>query len=259
FRAHACLKLVLAQQPANISFCMCHMMDHEDPAGVALFLKYGADPNLLIERGAGEIRGLRPLHFAILRNRSPGVARILLQGGADPRLPSGAGFTPYAFALVLGRRGIAAELRRHGGATELSPKEQFLAACSAGRNADAKRLLRVNPALATTLSAREQALLPMAAGEGRLPAVKTMLALGFPIDAPGAWGGTAIHQAAWAGHIEGVRYLMKQGASLTCRQCFGGDVLQTAKHGMAHARHTNGPAIVQMLTRALRRRKRRKS
>jgi len=251
FPSHDCLKLVLARKPENISFCMCHKMDQEDPAGVGVFLKYGADPNFLIERGANDLHGLRPLHFAILRNRSPKTVRVLLHGGADPLLPSSAGVTPYAFAMILGRRQIAAELRRHGGATALSPKEQFLAACSAGKTTEANRLVRADPTLTKSLTPHERALLPLLAGEGNFPAVRVMLATGFPIDTPGPWGGSAIHQAAWAGHVPIVRFLLKRGASLTCKQCFGGEVLQTAIHGATHAGHPHGPAIVRLIKRAL--------
>ena len=122
---------------------------------MAVFLKYGADPNLMIERGAGEILSV-PAAFAILRNRSAKVVRVLLRGGADPLLPSSAGVTPYAFAMVLGRRQIAAELQRHDGAIALSPKEQFLAACSVAKTKDAKRLLHANANLVKSLTPHEQ-------------------------------------------------------------------------------------------------------
>ncbi len=101
-----CLELLLTHNPPpeSISACMFHKMDFEDLPGLKLFLKHGADPN--IESPYGR-QGFRPLHWAILRNRSLNIIKALLAAGADATLPTKSGLTPYAHARKSGRTDIA--------------------------------------------------------------------------------------------------------------------------------------------------------
>ena len=80
----AALRLLLEAKPKPewVSYNLCHKMDMEDPAGVKLFVKHGADVNVLLMQGM--FKGSRPLHFAIYRRRGLKVIRILLQGWREP-------------------------------------------------------------------------------------------------------------------------------------------------------------------------------
>ncbi|WP_428939304.1 ankyrin repeat domain-containing protein [Fontivita pretiosa] len=252
FADHACLRLLLERIPPSswLNYCMCHMMDREDPAGLRLFLDHAADVNWLIDRG--QPRGWRPLHFAIDRNRSATIIGMLLDAGADPNLPDANGVTPYELATRLGDAQAASLLLDRGASGVLTPTEAILAAIVSGDEARARRLLGDNvKGFVDSLSPQQRQALPRAAANGNLQAVMLMLDLGFDIDTKGSWGGSAIHQAAWNGHVEIVRLLIARGARLDLKQDFGGDALSTAIHGAGHAGHDNGPAIVELIARAM--------
>src|SRR5690349_16456439 len=60
----------------------------------------------------------------------------------------------------------------------------------------------------------EYAVLFRAAELGNAAAVELMLDLGFPIEARGDDGGTALHAAAYNGSVEVARLLLARGANL---------------------------------------------
>jgi ankyrin repeat protein len=250
FSDHACLKLILDAAPRDtfFSYCMCHMMDREDPAGLKMFLDRGGDPNILIDRG--QPRGWRPLHFAIHRRRSAKIIRILLDYGADPNLANADGTTPYAFAAFLGHADAARELLKHGANDDLPQSGRLLAAIMSGDREAARAMIRDVPDFLKSLSLAHPTLLAYAADSGNLPAVHFLLDLGFDIEAHGDWG-TPLHHAAWRGHLAMTRLLIQRGARLDAINHFGGDTLRTAIHGASHAGHTNGPPLVELIARAM--------
>lgn len=63
----------------------------------------------------GEIAQGTPLHAAARRNLE-GMAKILLENGADPNILAGNGFTPLDVADAQGASAVAALVERHGGA-----------------------------------------------------------------------------------------------------------------------------------------------
>ncbi len=246
FSDHECLKLLLDRLPNGswINYCMCHMLDREDPEGLRLFLDHGSDANFLIDGGL--FRGFRPLHFAINRHRSASIIGMLLRAGADPNLPDADGITPYELACRLGHAPAARALRKDGARTELSRVQEAIAAIMSG---DSKRLRAVSPDTALfvrSLSSQDQLLLPHAAGAGNLRAVRLMLDLGFDPEISGPWG-PALHEAAWSGHLEVVKLLLRRGARLDSHNCYGGDALGAAIHGATHGGHRNGPRIVMAI------------
>jgi ankyrin repeat protein len=248
FRDHRCLELLLQHKPtpAPVSYCLLHKMDQEDVAGVRLFLKYGADPNFVKPQ-----EGLRPLGWALLRGRSARVFKALLEAGADPTLPGPQGESLYVMARKRGRTDVAALFAARGARAELAAKDAFLAACAEGDAATARRLLRDEPTLVTGLGFHERMVLPQAAAAGNRKAVALMIDLGFPVDTPGGWGGSALHQAAWRGKVGMVRLLLARGADPHAKQHWGGDVLHTALHGARHGGHRAGLAVVRALLRHL--------
>ena len=56
-----------------------------------------------------------------------------------------------------------------------------------------------------------------AAGTGNTAAIALMLDLGFPVDARGDDGGTALHAAAYSGSASAVRLLLDRGAGVEAR------------------------------------------
>jgi ankyrin repeat protein len=251
FADNAALRILLEARPKPdwISYNLCHKMDMEDPAGVKLFIKHGADVNVLINRGLFE--GSRPLHFAIYRRRSLKVFRLLLQAGADPNLADSKGATPYQLARKLGLNSVAQLLKSKGAADDLDPKTQFLAALSSGDRKAANAMLKRDPTLKESLTENEFKLLVDAGEAGNATAVRLMLDIGFPITTRGTsyggWDATALDLAAWNGHAAVVRLLLKRGADPTVKHGYGGDALGAAIHGANHSGHKRGTAAVNAL------------
>ena len=77
--------------------------------------------------------------------------------------------------------------------------------------------MRRNPGLIGQLTSAEHAALVEAAGQGRTGAVRLMLDAGFPLDARGVDGATALHAAAYSGSADTVRLLLDRGAGIEAR------------------------------------------
>ncbi len=246
FASHAALSILLAANPGTerVSYSMCHKMDQEDPDGLALFLRHGADPNVLIGRGV--FRGSRPLHFALYRRRSTKILRLLLDAGADPSLADANGVMPVQLAARLGQKESATLL----GADHLDAESRYLMALSSGDGQTAGTMRENFP----DVPQRFPHLLVDAAEAGNLDAVQLMLDTGFPINTRGAsyggWNGTALDHAAWAGHVETVRLLLERGADFRLVHSYNGTALGAAIHGASHAGHDRGAATIDILARA---------
>ncbi len=236
-------------EPKRISYNLCHKMDMEDPAGVRLFIKHGADVNVLLEHGL--FKGSRPLHFAIYRRRSLAIFRILLRAGADPNLADAKGVTPYQLARKLGLNSVAKLLKSKGAIDDLDPRSKFLAALSSGDRKTAHAMLRNDPALKENLTEFDHKLLVDAAEAGNANAVRLMLDIGFPVSTRGAtyggWDASALDVAAWNGHAAIVRLLHRRGADPSIKHGYGGDALGAAIHGASHGSHKRGTAAVKTL------------
>ena len=231
FSDHSCLKLLLAKMPRCdwLNYCMAHKLDMEDPTGLKLFLDHGADPNYLgLEETAYE--QLRPIHFAILRHRTGRIIRILLKAGADPNLADGRGVRPLAMARRSGHAEAVRVLRAAGAIDPGDARQEAIASIMSGNAREARRLIPDALEFLGSLSEEDRKLLPYAAEAGNLKAVRLMLDLGWDIETPGAWNGTALHQAIYHGHIELMEFLLDRGARIDHKNAFGGDAMGTAVH-----------------------------
>lgn len=151
--------------------------------------------------------------------------RLLVEHGAPVDRPGVRdGRTPYASALRAGNHEIAAYLLAHGAVrTDVSPAEQLAAALVAGRLADADAMMQRDPSLLASIGPRERAhLLARAIEARRFDAARAMAALGFPLDGSvrptsADRAVTAMHEAAWAGNLDGVKLLVELGARTDIR------------------------------------------
>lgn len=246
FTTHAALGALLEATPAApwVSYCMCHKMDYEDPEGIALFLRHGADPNILLDRGV--FAGSRPLHFALYRRRSTKILRLLLDAGGDPSLADANGIMPAQLAARLGQKESATLL----GADHLDAESRYLMALSSGDRQAAETM----QADFSDAPQKFPHLLVDAAEAGSLDAVRLMLDADFPINTRGAsyggWNGTALDHAAWAGHVEIVRLLLERGADFRLVHSYNGTALGAAINGASHAGHDRGALTIDVLARA---------
>jgi hypothetical protein len=116
-----------------------------------------------------------------------------------------------------GRADIAELLARHGARAGTTDADRLLSACRQEDGAEVERLIRRNPELIGQLTGADQAALADAARQGRTGAVRLMLDTGFPLDARGEDGATALHAAAYSGSADTVRLLLNRGADIEAR------------------------------------------
>jgi len=197
-----CLRLLLAPRPRVREHVLKHMLDRDDIAGATLLLDAGADPNET--NGRGETA----LHWAVWRDRSPAIARLLLARGATIEARRIDGRTAYAMAAVFGRDALATALRDAGADTTLSGVDRYLLACQAA-GADAR------PSEPPAVTPDDTHLLPDLADAGLGAAALGLLAAGVGVEATGEHGATALHFACWRGHDALVLPLLARGASTT--------------------------------------------
>jgi ankyrin repeat protein len=183
--------------------------------GARLLLEAGADPN----RYADDADSPAPAVYAAVRSGcSAELTGLLLVHGADPDTPGPDGRSPYALATVQGRADLAALLRRYGAADDTTGTDRFLAACQYADQAAVQQQLAQDPGLSGRLTAAQQATAMIDAAEtGNTAAITLMLDLGFPVDASGEDGGTALHASAYSGSAPAVGLLLDRGADIEAR------------------------------------------
>ena len=187
-----------------------------------------------------------------IRAEDAETVRLLLEAGADPNRPDADGSTPFRLAATRGSVEVCDLLRRHGAADRLSAGDRLVSACSRGDRAEAQRQLDADPDLLARLGDEERAALVRAAERGRDDAVALMLDLGFPPDARGDDGATALHAASYAGSASTVRLLLERGADVEGRDTtWNSTPLEWAKVGSgerpARAPAADWPATVRTL------------
>ncbi len=143
-------------------------------------------------------------------------AALLLAHGVDPNCQNRNNQTPYELAVLNGNLAIAEILLAHGATRKsLTPLEEFEAACNRADVEVAKSLLESQPKLLSELGDRRVDLLLAAASNNRLAAAHLLLDLGFDVN--GMKSRSALHEAAWAGHLEMVKLLIERGADPSIR------------------------------------------
>ena len=214
--------------------------------GMRWLLEHGADPNVTSYEKAET-----PLHSVACHGRSPGVAEMLLEFGAELDKPRADGRTAYALAVRTGNAAMADFLRRRGADPgRLSPVDELLGACMRADEGAAREILARHPGLLSELRAEDLSVIGIAAEEGREASVRLMVELGFDLGREGEWCGTPLHHAAWHGSVGMVRMLLALGAPVNVRDReFGSSPLAWAAHGSANCRQADDDycAVVELL------------
>ncbi len=145
----------------------------------------------------------------------------------------GANKTAHLIARELGHEEIF-HLLMERSADEL----KLSVACRLGDQTLVDALLTEKPRLPSSLSDDEQRALPDAAMENNAGSVRLMLTIGWPVDARGQHGGTALHWAAFHGNAEMVRAILQYRPPLELHdRDFDGTPLGWALHGSVHGWH----------------------
>jgi ankyrin repeat protein len=236
--------------------------------GARWLLEHGADPNA----SSYEYEG-RPIHLAASAGWGADMFELLLKHGADltvrrkdlksaqvaashtlrPDMVGLSRGSAYSLAARYGQTQAMDWLREHGAQTDLTPVEEFFAACGRGDEPAVRAMLAARPELVPSLSEEDKMVLAFAAGDGKVAAVRLMLLAGMPMDIHGDTGGTPLHQAAWYGQLEVVKLLLAHHAPLEAKDTtYGGTPLGWACHGSENCRNPNGdyPAVAEALIQA---------
>jgi ankyrin repeat protein len=131
-------------------------------------------------------------------------------------------------------------------------KEQFLAACLLGDEANAVEALAARPTLVKELSAADRGQLGEAAFDNNLPALTLMLKLGFDVNTRGGEGFTPVNHAALRGLVEIVRVLIAHGADVEIRSAYDATALESCQWGSLNFCDPKGdyPACADALLQA---------
>ena len=147
------------------------------------------------------------------------VAKILLEGGADPLVKGGEKYdaAPLAFRSW-----------RHNGVTDMSPRPTATHHAAANGH---ENVIAVLPY--SDWKCRDQAItaLHLGAAYGHPGAVQTLLSKGAGIESKDLSGMTALHYASYNGHGAVVQLLLNKGCEVETRA----DLRQTALHMAAYA------------------------
>ena len=119
---------------------------------------------------------------------------------------------------------------------EHSPADvKLMDACLAGDESRVNSLIAANPQLVSSLSEADRRQVANAARNNNTPAVRLMLATGFPVDALCQHRATPLHWAAFHGNAEMAREILRHNPPLEAIDAdFNGTPLGWAIHGSEH-------------------------
>jgi len=212
---------------------MYRVLDLDDLATLQLLLAHGGDANEA-PPGPPTSEWGSLLLWAIRRRRSPAHIAALLAAGARPDARTQDGTPARTMALRYGLTEVAQLLQdategpQGNGGAPLAPDEAFIAACARGDGPAARALQAAHPGIIGTLGPTQLRLLPELAAQGCGDAVRTMVALGWPIEERGGdWDASALNQAVFRGDAPLARFLLDHGADWRALHGFGDNVIGT--------------------------------
>jgi Ankyrin repeat/Ankyrin repeats (many copies) len=212
----------------------------KDRQDVARFLvSRGCRTDLLMAAALGDVELVRS-HL----DREPTCIRISVSDQWFPMQNPRAGGTIYIW--MLGRYRTAHTVARDFGHEDVfdllmqrTPDDLKLSlACELGDESAFREFLAKNPYAAKSLSDADLRKLPDAAQSNNTNAVRLMLAAGWPVDAPGDAGATALHWAGFHGNVEMTREILRHRPSLEMKSReYAGTALSWAIYGSGNGWH----------------------
>jgi len=193
-------------------------------------------------------------------DRDPNCIRMSVSAEWFPKQDPRAGGTIYIWTLGMHRSAhVVARDFGHEDVFQLlmqrTPEDLKLAlACELGDETTFHEFLAKHPGVAKTLSQVHPQKLPQAAQNNNTTAVRLMLEAGWPVDAPGEMGATALHWAGFNGNAEMTREILRFGPALELKSReYEGTALSWAIYGSGNSWHRDTGdflGTVQALLRA---------
>ncbi len=237
-------------------------IDHESTPAQYLVRSHPDVARYLVERGArtdlllAAALGDGPRVRAIL-DADPAAIHTIVSDAYFPKRNFHAGGHIYTWSLGQGKSAqVVAREFGHEAVFQLlmerTPAELKLAlACELGDEDAFKALLSARPDLARHLGAAERRKLPVAAQNNNVAAVRLMLEAGWPTDAVGQHGATALHWAAFHGNVELARVILAHDPPLEVRdKDYGQTPLGWTIHGSLNGWHRETgdyPGVLRLL------------
>jgi ankyrin repeat protein len=176
-----------------------------------------------------------------LLDADPSAIRTSVSEAYFPKQDSRSGGTVYNWTLGTGKtaHAIAHEFGHPSVLRillEQSPDPlRLTVACQIGDEEAVRRLLARDPGLLRSLSGDDLRKLPDAARDQNTAAVRLMLSAGWPVDARGQHGATALHWAGWHGDTTMAREVLQYGPPLEITDHdYGGTPLFWTVYGSVH-------------------------
>jgi hypothetical protein len=193
-------------------------------------LQRGYDPNQINAEG-------ETWFHSIARIGNAAAAELFLAHGANPDAQS-EGCSAFVIATRAGNKPFARILEQRGASTVgLRPIDELLGACLCLDRAKATSILKNYPDVLSVMSREDFEVMIQATAVNNLDQVKLMAEMGFDLAGQGEAGATALHIAAWHGHVDMVRLLLKLQAPLSALDIvYEGTPLNWAVHGSKHNR-----------------------
>ena len=188
----------------------------ETPLHVALRSGHAGVARLLLEHGADakaqDGDKSTPLLLAS-RGGHAEVARVLLKHGVDPEVQDEDGWSPLEVASFHGHVEVARVLLEHGADVKNRDTDNRTPLYYTRREEIARFLLE-HGADANALDTNGQTPLHLASELGRLGAARAFLAYGADANARDANGATPLHLASYEGVLDAARLLLQYGADI---------------------------------------------
>lgn len=220
---------------------------------VARFLvERGAESDILLNAALGFVDKVRAQLDA-----DPSAIRTTVSHQYFPKRSHHAGGHIYTWTLGQGKTAhIVAREFGHEDVLALlmarsSDELKLAMACELGDETVFNQLLSKRPGLAKSLSDEEQRKLPIAAQNNNVNAVRLMLAAGWPVDATGQHGATALHWAGFHGNPAMARVILPHHPPLEAKERdYGQTPLQWTLYGSVngwYADRGNYPETLEIL------------
>jgi ankyrin repeat protein len=192
---------------------------------------------------------MTPLHLAS-RDGHAGVARVLLEHGADVTTQDVDMLTPLHLASGRGHVDVARVLLEHDANANAHDAEGWTALHHASRSGfmDVTLLLLDRDANARAKDVDESSPLRLASAHGQVDIARVLIKHGADVTAQDAEMSTPLHLASGRGHVDIVRVLLDCGADANAQdaegwtplhQASGGGYVEVARLLLEHSVHTS--------------------